>query len=458
MNRCAGRTSTMVVSLAAVCCLLVAMFGTARYSGAESAYAGIWRHGSGEQRWVAGLSANDFKAQDGDYFDKGLRLIALDLRDGKYSAVWQPGSGTQWWKTGMSADAFKAQDKTYFNQGLRIFALDIDGGKYAAVWRPGTGTQYWISGVDSSKFGSQDKTYFDQGLRLTILRVRDGEYTGVWRPGTGTQWWRSGMTFDEFKAQDKTYYDQGLRISSLDISEGKYTAVWRPGTGTQWWWTGLCFSDFKTEDQSYFDDGLRLTGLVVHSQPDAIYRLPFDNDSGWTLANGNWDDPIAGHSKGDPNGLQSYAFDFLFDSNHDGKGEEGRKVRAARGGTVYTLVKSETKNSYNSNNLCRDGVGNYIVIDHGDGTFGTYWHLQKDGVLVKKGDKVKRGDIIGISGNTGTSSTPHLHFDVRTGWNLNYSKCNITGNELPSVRILFQDNNHDCWIPRVGDSLHSNNK
>ena len=439
-----------------VCCSLMALFA-ARDSAADTAYAGIWRQGSGEQRWVAGMSYQDFKDQDAAYYDKGLRLIALDIRDDKYSGVWQPGSGTQWWKSGMSLDDFTAQDKTYFDQDLRIFALDIANGEYAAVWRPGTGTQWWSSGVDSSKFTSQDKTYFDQGLRLTILRVRDGKYTGVWRPGTGTQWWRSEMTYDEFKAQDKTYFAQGLRIFSLDISDGTYTAVWRPGSGTQWWWTGLCLDDFKTEDQSYFDDGLRLTAFAAHSQPDAIYRLPYDNDAGWTLSNGNWDDPIAGHSKGDSTGLQSYAFDFVFDSNHDGKGEEGRKVRAARGGTVYTLVKSETKNSWGSKDLCKDGVGNYIVIDHGDGTFGTYWHLQKDGVLVKKGDTVKQGDVIGISGNTGTSTTPHLHFDVRTGWNMNYSKCSISGNELPSVRILFQDKNHDCWIPRVGDSLHSNN-
>ncbi len=53
--------------------------------------------------------------------------------------------------------------------------------------------------------------------------------------------------------------------------------------------------------------------------------------------------------------------------------------------------------------------------------------------------------------------TPHVHFDVRTGWNFNYSKCNLKNTELPSVRILFEDKNHACWIPRVGETLTSNN-
>lgn len=189
--------------------------------------------------------------------------------------------------------------------------------------------------------------------------------------------------------------------------------------------------------------------VLAHDLPNVIYRLPFDDDSSWVLSNGNWDDPKHGHNQGNANGLQAYAFDFVH--------PEGGIIRAARGGTVYVLLRSESKNSYGSSNLCKDGVGNYLVIDHGDGTYGTYWHLGQDRVFVNVGNKVKLGDVIARSGNTGTSTAPHLHFDVRTGWNLSYSKCNLNGTEFPSVRIFFEDKNHISWIPRVGDTLRSNN-
>ena len=56
------------------------------------------------------------------------------------------------------------------------------------------------------------------------------------------------------------------------------------------------------------------------------------------------------------------------------------------------------------------GFGNYIVIDHGYGLQTTYGHLSQ--IKVSKGANVKRGDLIGLSGNTGTSSGPHLHYQI----------------------------------------------
>jgi murein DD-endopeptidase MepM/ murein hydrolase activator NlpD len=56
------------------------------------------------------------------------------------------------------------------------------------------------------------------------------------------------------------------------------------------------------------------------------------------------------------------------------------------------------------------GFGNYIVIDHGYGLQSTYGHLSD--IKVTKGMSVKRGDLIGLSGSTGTSSGPHLHYQI----------------------------------------------
>ena len=53
-------------------------------------------------------------------------------------------------------------------------------------------------------------------------------------------------------------------------------------------------------------------------------------------------------------------------------------------------------------------AGNSVIIDHGQGIYTCYFHLNK--IFVSTGDHVQRGDIIGLSGSTGRSTGPHLHF------------------------------------------------
>ena len=57
------------------------------------------------------------------------------------------------------------------------------------------------------------------------------------------------------------------------------------------------------------------------------------------------------------------------------------------------------------------GYGNMIVLAHGDDVFTVYAHNKKN--QVDKGDRVKKGEIIGLVGNTGRSTGPHLHFEIR---------------------------------------------
>ncbi|QER89504.1 M23 family metallopeptidase [Streptomyces tendae] len=82
----------------------------------------------------------------------------------------------------------------------------------------------------------------------------------------------------------------------------------------------------------------------------------------------------------------------------------GTPVMAAHGGTV---VKA-------GGNGAGDGpaYGNAIVIKHGSKTYSQYAHLSS--VHVKVGQVVKTGQKIALSGNTGNSSGPHLHFEIRT--------------------------------------------
>jgi len=58
----------------------------------------------------------------------------------------------------------------------------------------------------------------------------------------------------------------------------------------------------------------------------------------------------------------------------------------------------------------KNGYGNIVVVDHGYGVVTRYGHME--GFNVRPGQRVKRGDVIGFSGNTGRSTAPHLHYEV----------------------------------------------
>lgn len=90
--------------------------------------------------------------------------------------------------------------------------------------------------------------------------------------------------------------------------------------------------------------------------------------------------------------------------NNDGiniKAAKGAAVKAADGGTV----------AYAGNEL--KGFGNLILIKHNDGWITAYAHNDK--LLVRKGQKVRRGEKIATVGTTGGVNTPQLHFEIRRG-------------------------------------------
>ena len=58
----------------------------------------------------------------------------------------------------------------------------------------------------------------------------------------------------------------------------------------------------------------------------------------------------------------------------------------------------------------RNGYGKHVVVNHGYGYKTLYAHMSK--YIVRRGQKVKRGQILGYVGNTGSSTAPHLHYEV----------------------------------------------
>ncbi len=95
----------------------------------------------------------------------------------------------------------------------------------------------------------------------------------------------------------------------------------------------------------------------------------------------------------------------------DFKMKRGTKILAARDGVVVRVKEDGNKGGLNKKYR---PYGNNIIIQHADGSRAGYWHLQYNGALVNVGDSVKKGQVIALSGKTGYTALPHLHFLVWT--------------------------------------------
>lgn len=127
---------------------------------------------------------------------------------------------------------------------------------------------------------------------------------------------------------------------------------------------------------------------------DQLYMLPYESGRSYRVLQGFG-------SRFSHTGIEQFAVDF--------KMPEGTAVHAARDGVVAYTEARFSRGCWSDE--CA-GEANYIVILHDDETTGEYYHLHQDGVLVAIGDRVVAGQKIGLSGNTGHSALPHLHFGV----------------------------------------------
>lgn len=136
-----------------------------------------------------------------------------------------------------------------------------------------------------------------------------------------------------------------------------------------------------------------LPGDPASRPRDHDYRLPFDHaqvrvDQG----------PGGSYSHSDPRNL--HAIDFAL--------PEGTPIVAVREGVVMQVEADFEQAGLSLEEY--GGRANFIRIVHDDGSMALYAHLQPEGVQVRVGQRVRAGQRIGLSGNTGFSTAPHLHF------------------------------------------------
>ncbi len=164
---------------------------------------------------------------------------------------------------------------------------------------------------------------------------------------------------------------------------------------------------------------------AVHHDRSYTYMLPFRPGSMVIVSQGF--NGAATHT-----GRSRYAVDFVAD--------EGTRIYAARGGRVIATESSFDKGGFDKS---FGKYANYIVVEHTDHTMGKYYHLQQNGVKVKVGQYVSKGQFIGLSGNTGYTSGPHLHFGIY--------KVDSDYRSTASIPFKFQTNIGIIEAPKKGD-------
>jgi len=171
----------------------------------------------------------------------------------------------------------------------------------------------------------------------------------------------------------------------------------------------------------YIKHGFKLPSIRTYKQGNE-YSLPFEGE--WLVIAG-------GISKESSHswlmGSQRYAYDFVIvdEHGHSFKDSEesmvdgdyycyNQNILAPADGTIVEIRNSDS-NIIGEGDWIKDLRGNYIVIKHMGNEYSLLAHLKRDSILVNLGQKVKCGDIIAKCGNTGSSSEPHLHFQLQRG-------------------------------------------
>ncbi len=130
---------------------------------------------------------------------------------------------------------------------------------------------------------------------------------------------------------------------------------------------------------------------------DYVYRLPW--------AAGQFSVLQGFHGNFSHRGSNEFAVDFDC--------PVATQVLAARPG-VIVAANAAAQGSGTTQEFLDYKKTNFVLVQHDDGTLGEYMHLSPSGIEVKPGQRVERGTPLALSGNTGFSSTPHLHFGVMT--------------------------------------------
>lgn len=154
--------------------------------------------------------------------------------------------------------------------------------------------------------------------------------------------------------------------------------------------------------------------------------LPFKGT--WMVSNGGRTPETNNHIRPTDKGPQNqlYAYDFRMNNTGHEKALEdfpvfGKEVITPGDGSIIQVINGAIDVMLGERDRSI-GVGNAVMINHQNGEYSLLCHFKHNSIRVKVGDKVKREDLLGLCGNTGNTSQPHIHFHLQDNPRLHLGK------------------------------------
>lgn len=201
--------------------------------------------------------------------------------------------------------------------------------------------------------------------------------------------------------------------SELPLDGGK-RYVWTDETGTK----GIT----AVFDEKDIIQGLQIMPLETHPKEDnqytkTIFNFPFHDQ--WYVFWGGTNSLVNYHYEYEN---QRYAYDFVKMKNgstyegdptmNESYHAFGEDYLAPADGTVVKVENDVKDNEPVGDMNTEQPLGNHVILAHGNKEFSYLAHFKSQSITVEEGDKVKQGDPLGLVGNSGNSSEPHIHFHV----------------------------------------------
>jgi hypothetical protein len=298
--------------------------------------------------------------------------------------------------------------------------FDVGGNQVINDWQPAK-----ITGLTLTSVPDPNPTFGAQGYKITNNTPSYPVLTGV----------LAGDSFAIYET-DQTYND------SLDAATNLGTNGVDHPAGLSWpALYGVNSNGYPFEYSVILPKIVRDRVFSCGSSLDTFYYLPYTGGyPQWQILKGNFDDPISGYS-----GAHQYALAF--------SGPSSGAVYAARGGRVVAFDASHPV----LDSIDPTSIGNWLSVQHEDGTFGFYFHLAQNGVLVNVGTRVFRDWNIATVGagklvfEIGSQTSPSVS-GYQTTKGLYEFNLGVPG---PIFGVFVPAGLIECQVPRVGAEILS---